>query len=128
MSLKTTAENPVARMVLQSVIGLVCAATLSGVIWLGREIHAQNAHLSRLEMRATTVESARASDATRLDNLAQRTTVLEVQRAGDQALLSQQMTELRGVLAQVGSDMRALSTRLDTLRYGPEAPPPRGPR
>ncbi|HEV7458243.1 MAG TPA: hypothetical protein VGN96_15840, partial [Roseococcus sp.] len=89
MSLKDTAANPAARMVLQSIIGVVTTATFGGVVWLGSQIHEQNAHLSRLEMRVSAVEGAR---------LVERTTVLEVQRAGDQALLSQQMTELRGVM------------------------------
>jgi uncharacterized coiled-coil protein SlyX len=70
-------------------------------------------------MRVSAVEGAR---------LVERTTVLEVQRAGDQALLSQQMTELRGVMTQAVSDMRALSARLDTLRFGPDAPARRGPQ
>jgi uncharacterized coiled-coil protein SlyX len=113
MTLKDTASNPAARMLMQSVIGVITTATFGGVVWLGSEIHDQNAHLSRLEMRVTGIEGAR---------LTERTTVLEVQRAGDQALLSQQMTELRGVLAQVGADMRALSARLDAARHTGQSP------
>lgn len=119
MTLRDTAQNPAARMLLQSVIGVITTATFGGVVWLGSQIHDQNAHLSRLEMRVSAVEAAR---------LVERTAVLEVQRTGDREALAAQMVDLRAVLAQVGSDVRALSNRLDTLRYGPDAPPRRGPQ